>query len=92
MLSLGTPGRRREGEWALDPYSGERRGDLLRLNLRPLRDHICAVLGAFGRVAGAYLFGSALDFVRSRSDIDVGLILTPGLSWSEEESLTGRIE
>ncbi len=76
----------------MDPYSGERRGDLLRLNLSPLRDHIRAVLAAFPDVAGAYLFGSALDFVRSRSDIDVGLILTAGLPWSEAELLTGRIE
>ena len=76
----------------MDPYSGERRGDLLRLNLSPLRDHIRAILAAFPDVAGAYLFGSALDFVRSRSDIDVGLILSAGLSWSEGELLTGRIE
>ncbi len=76
----------------MDLYTGERRGDLLQLNLGPLRNHIRAILTEFPDVAGAYLFGSALEFVRSRSDIDIGLILPADLAWSDAELLAGRIE
>ncbi len=56
-------------------YLAERRGELLRLNLAELKDRLLKVLPGYPNVAGAYLFGSALDFVRPDSDIDLALIL-----------------
>ncbi len=37
------------------------------------------------KVVGAYLFGSILEQCRPDSDIDVGLLLAPGISYSEKE-------
>lgn len=56
-------------------YTGEHRGDLKKLNLPLLKERATLVLSRFDGVAGAYLFGSALDFVRPQSDIDVGIIV-----------------
>jgi predicted nucleotidyltransferase len=56
-------------------YTGKRRGELWQLDLRRVEERIRAVLPDFPQVAGAYLFGSVLDFVRPQSDIDLGLIL-----------------
>lgn len=58
-------------------YTGERRGDLLQINLPLLKQQTRTVLCHYDQVAGAYLFGSALDFVRPQSDIDIGLVLKP---------------
>ncbi len=76
----------------MDLYTGERRGDLLRLNLPALHAKVQSVLSTFPDLSGAYLFGSALDFVRSTSDIDLGLVFPPGLGRADAELLAGRIE
>lgn len=56
-------------------YTQERRGDLKRLNIPLLKTQASDILAGFGDVAGAYLFGSALEFVRPQSDIDIGIVL-----------------
>lgn len=71
-------------------YSGQRRGDLLQLNLPDLRRFVQSTLATYPEVAGAYLFGSALEFVRSTSDIDLGLIVRPGVE--APECLANRVE
>lgn len=60
-------------------YLGEGRGDLLRLNPDLVTAKVTDVLRAFPEVLGAYLFGSALDYVRPDSDIDLGVILDAAL-------------
>lgn len=76
----------------MELYTGERRGDLRRLNPSALRERIRAALDAFPNVAGAYVFGSALDFVRSDSDVDLGLVLRHGVISDAAERLAGRVE
>lgn len=76
----------------MDLYTGERRGDLLRLDLPHVRARVRTVLSSFPSVAGAYLFGSALEFVRSNSDIDLGLIVRPIREIGSIESLAGEVE
>lgn len=74
----------------MDVYSGLRRGDLSQLNLPDLRRTVQSALATFPEVVGAYLFGSALDFVRSSSDIDLGLILRPEVD--DAERVANRVE
>lgn len=38
---------------------------------------VVPVLASDNRVAGAYLFGSALDYCRPDSDVDIGIVLKP---------------
>lgn len=52
---------------------------LVRVELAPLVERIRAALEDFPQVAGAYLFGSVLGLCRPDSDIDLGLILEPGI-------------
>lgn len=80
------------GSAAMDLFTEERYGDLRRLNPLILRERIRTALAAFQDVAGAFLFGSALDFVRSDSDIDLGLVMRHGLGSDAAEHLTGRVE
>ncbi len=56
-------------------YTGKKLGDLRQINLDGLIAHIRVIAGRFPKVAGLYLFGSALEMVRPKSDIDAGLIL-----------------
>ncbi|MCS5696474.1 nucleotidyltransferase domain-containing protein [Desulfofundulus thermocisternus] len=53
--------------------------ELMRVNLDPVVEQVKAALQNFPRVAGAYLFGSILGPCRPDSDIDLGLILEPGI-------------
>jgi predicted nucleotidyltransferase len=46
---------------------------LVRIDLEPVAARLRSLLPAFG-VAGAYIFGSALEEARPDSDVDVGLI------------------
>jgi len=45
---------------------------------------ITPVLGTEQSVAGAYLFGSALELCRPDSDIDIGLVISPLFGLPEE--------
>lgn len=74
------------------PYIGQARGDLRRLDLGAVRIRARQALAAFPEVAGAYLFGSALDFVGPRSDIDVGILLRSGLAPEAELELAERLD
>ncbi|MEW6447770.1 MAG: nucleotidyltransferase domain-containing protein [Bacillota bacterium] len=58
------------GSWVFLP-------ELVRINLEPVIQQVRAVLSEFPQVAGAYLFGSAMESCRPDSDIDLGLILEP---------------
>gem|GEM_PF-377117 len=53
--------------------------ELVRVELAPLVEKIKKALENFPQVAGAYLFGSVLGPCRPDSDIDLGLILEPGI-------------
>lgn len=53
--------------------------ELIRLNLEPVIERIETALRNFPQVAGAYLFGSVLEACRPDSDIDLGVILEPGI-------------
>ncbi|SHI78308.1 nucleotidyltransferase domain-containing protein [Desulfofundulus thermosubterraneus] len=54
--------------------------ELMRVNLDPVVEQVKAALQNFPQVAGAYLFGSILRLCRPDSDIDLGLILEPGIN------------
>lgn len=47
---------------------------LVRVDVTAVERRIRACLAAYPHVAGAFLFGSALDLCRPDSDIDVGII------------------
>lgn len=51
--------------------------ELVRIPLALVEAAVRAVLPLFPQVAGAYLFGSALDKCRPDSDIDLGIVLLP---------------
>lgn len=53
--------------------------DLVRLDVGVVKRQIRLLLHAYPDVAGAVLFGSALEFCRSDSDIDVGIIRSRAL-------------
>ncbi|WP_034634578.1 nucleotidyltransferase domain-containing protein [Desulfofundulus thermocisternus] len=60
--------------------------ELMRVNLDPVVEQVKAALQNFPQVAGAYLFGSILGSCRPDSDIDLGLILEPGIVLDSVES------
>jgi len=60
--------------------------EMVRVNLEAVTRKVQAALENFPQVAGAYLFGSALGNCRPDSDIDLGLVLEPGI---EPESSAG---
>lgn len=74
----------------LNPYTGRRSGELLELRLTELTHHIQTVLVGRPEIAAAYLFGSAVSFVRPQSDIDIALIT--GQPVSPAFMLEGTIE
>ncbi|NSW81659.1 MAG: nucleotidyltransferase domain-containing protein [Syntrophothermus sp.] len=53
---------------------------LVRIDLDSVIAKVRTALENFPQVAGAYLFGSALELCRPESDIDVGLVLEPGIN------------
>ncbi|MCG0278198.1 MAG: nucleotidyltransferase domain-containing protein [Thermanaeromonas sp.] len=61
---------------------------LVRLNLDRIIRQVQEALKNFPQVAGAYLFGSSLGPCRPDSDIDLGLILEPGIKPDSEEGDT----
>lgn len=63
-------------------------GKLTRLDIQAVIVRVVAVLREYPNVAGAYLFGSALDQFRPDSDIDIGLILSVAV---KPESRAGEL-
>lgn len=61
---------------------------LVRVDLEPMIRQVQAVLSGFPQVAGAYLFGSALESCRPDSDIDLGLVLEPEIKPDTKEGDT----
>ncbi|TYP52508.1 hypothetical protein LZ11_01675 [Thermosediminibacter litoriperuensis] len=59
--------------------------DLIQIDRGKLEVFIAEKLGQFTEIAGVYLFGSALDKMRTDSDIDLGIILVPGAVSSVKE-------
>ncbi len=49
--------------------------NLVKIKFQSIKDRLNPVLERYPQVAGAYIFGSALDYCRPESDIDVGLIM-----------------
>ncbi len=66
---------------------------LIRVDLTLILEKLIPVLQAQETVVGAYLFGSILGPCRQDSDIDVGLILKPGISYPDKEleKIQGKI-
>jgi predicted nucleotidyltransferase len=52
---------------------------LIKIDLEQLAAYVKGVLNDFSQVAGAFIYGSALDFCRPDSDLDLGLVLEPGI-------------
>ncbi len=57
---------------------------LVKLDISLILKKLVPVLQSHERVEGAYIFGSILEQCRTDSDIDVGIILTPKISYSEK--------
>lgn len=49
--------------------------NMVKINLEDIKKELIPVLEKYPEIAGAYLFGSALDYCRPDSDIDIGLII-----------------
>lgn len=59
---------------------------MVKIDLEPVVELVEEALRGFPQVAGAYLFGSALEACRPDSDLDLGLILEPEI---KPDSLEG---
>lgn len=59
---------------------------LISVDLNMIKENLIPALKSGKTIAGAYLFGSVLDYCRPDSDIDVGILLSPGLLYSEKET------
>jgi len=57
---------------------------MVRIPLDPIARTVTAALESREEVAGAYVFGSALDLCRPDSDIDIGLVIAPLTGLPEE--------
>ena len=60
-------------------------GSLVKIEEAQIRNRIVPVLKDHEMIAGAYLFGSALERCRPDSDIDIGLVMMSGSDISEKE-------
>ncbi len=58
---------------------------LVNVDISLILKKLIPVLKSREKVVGAYLFGSILGQCRPDSDIDVGLLLAPGVTYSEKE-------
>lgn len=59
---------------------------LINVDISKVIEQLTSVLKSRKVVVGAYLFGSILGRCRPDSDIDVGLLLAPDVSYSEKEA------
>jgi len=60
--------------------------ELITVDISNITEKLLPVLKRREAVVGAYLFGSILGQCRPDSDIDVGLLLSPRVSYSEKEA------
>lgn len=60
--------------------------ELICLNISKIIERLTPVLKSQEKVVGAYLFGSTLGPCRPDSDIDIGLLLAPDISYSEKDA------
>ena len=58
---------------------------LVHVDVSKIIEGVIPVLESREEVVGAYLFGSILGACRPDSDIDIGLLLNPDISYSEKE-------
>ena len=58
---------------------------LIKVEVSQIQNKLVPILKSHEQIAGAYLFGSALEACRPDSDIDVGLIMMPDHNISEKE-------
>ncbi len=67
--------------------------NLVKIELQSITNRLNPVLERYPQVAGAYIFGSALDYCRPDSDIDVGLIIANDEKYEDRdrELLTEKI-
>jgi predicted nucleotidyltransferase len=65
--------------------------DLEKLDIQLIQNQISAVFKDFPEVIGVYLFGSAMEYCRPNSDIDIGVFVLPELSEREKMFLEGKI-
>lgn len=65
---------------------------LVQVDISLILEKLIPVLKTQEEVVGAYLFGSILEHCRPDSDIDVGVVLAPGVSYSEQELETIQIK
>ena len=59
---------------------------LVYMDISLILGKLLPVLKSHEEVVGAYIFGSILGQCRPDSDIDVGILLAPGVSYSEKEA------
>ncbi|MBS3948144.1 MAG: hypothetical protein KGZ57_07600 [Dethiobacter sp.] len=60
---------------------------LVRVDINTIKDSLIPFLKSRKVISGAYLFGSVLDRCRPDSDIDVGILLVPGIAYPEAEKI-----
>ncbi|MDI6871369.1 MAG: nucleotidyltransferase domain-containing protein [Bacillota bacterium] len=65
--------------------------DLVRLDRQLIRERVEAVFRGFPEIVGVYLFGSALDYCRPDSDVDLGVFVRPDLSERERYLLENEL-
>jgi len=59
--------------------------NMVKINLEDIKKELIPVLEKYPEIAGAYLFGSALDCCRPDSDIDIGLIIDDEKKYSDQD-------
>jgi len=64
---------------------------LVRVEINRITDSLIPSLKSRKAIAGAYLFGSVLDQCRPDSDIDVGILLVPGIAYAEAENILEKL-
>lgn len=67
--------------------AGHGSGPLVRADLGAIETRLARVLEGFPPVVAAYLFGSCLERCRPGSDVDVGLVLSPGATANRDTDL-----
>ncbi len=59
--------------------------NMVKIYLEDIKKELVPVLEKYPEIAGAYLFGSALDYCRPDSDLDIGLIIVDDEKYSDQD-------
>ncbi len=59
--------------------------NMVKSDLEDIKKKLVPVLEKYPEIAGAYLFGSTLDYCRPDSDIDIGLIIVDEIKHSDQD-------